>query len=473
MKRLLSTIGLVVALSGAAIAQDVRSLGLGGALVPGSSLAPFNPAYLNYPSDGRGGGLTLPVGLINFFVNPQMNVLDFLSNRSPYLTGNPPAKVFNFLAAFDQVTHLNSFILNTASAPSELSINLSKNGITLFDVGANKPLNLDFSSLGSFGTPSATSGVTPIFSVPFSIGPVAIKIGVFANVTPTSPRLDPAIVADVSDGNLDSIYNNAVTASAQAAAGITLDIGFSTPIQVDQTTVFVGARGNGFFGLAFVDASGRVIVKPGSTPSIGNAKIGYEYTVFLSSPFASNLGAGYSNGLGFGGSADVGVVADMPGSLLGVPELEKFTVGLGLIGVVEANTWTGTTATTTYDPDVGPNAITVITPNVTRGGIKFNPLITANAAGKFSVGGGLSVLALADIQLGRGNFNIHIGAEVQWTLFVVRAGVGLENGRFRFGLGGGLEFAPGIGMDLALTAHPTPFVGGTSFGIAVAVRFGF
>ena len=57
MKRALTTIGLLLALSGAALAQDVRSLGLGGALVPGPAVSPFNPAYLNYPSDGRGGGL--------------------------------------------------------------------------------------------------------------------------------------------------------------------------------------------------------------------------------------------------------------------------------------------------------------------------------------------------------------------------------------------------------------------------------
>lgn len=105
--------------------------------------------------------------------------------------------------------------------------------------------------------------------------------------------------------------------------------------------------------------------------------------------------------------------------------------------------------------------------------MNFNPLFTANVAGSFSLAGGFRVLALLDGQLGRGGFNLHLGVEAQWTLFVLRGGIGLENGRFRFGLGDGLEFAPGLGLDLALTAHPTPFVGGTSFGVALALRLGF
>ena len=478
MKRFVRAIGLLLAVSagalfGAAQAQDVRSLGLGGALVPGPGLSPFNPAYLNYPADGRGGGLTLPIGLLNFVLNPQMNVIDFFSNRSQYTTGNPPAKVFNFLAAFDQITHLNSFILNTPSAPGELSINLSNSGITLFDVTNNRPISVDFSSLGGlFGTPSATSGISPLFAVPFSIGPVAIKIGVFASASLGSPKIDPALIADIADGNLSASYPKAVTASAQSAAGILLDVGFSFPLDFDTTKLFVGARASGFFGAAYADGAATLNIKPGSDNSLSNAKIGYVYTYFVSSPLAGSLGNGFTNGLGYGVAADVGVVADLPGATLGVPELEKFTVGLGIIGVIEANTWSGTEFRTVYDQDVNANPVTT-SAAATRGGINFNPLFTANVAGTFSLGGGLRVLALLDGQLGRGSFNVHLGVEAQWVLFVVRGGIGLENGRFRFGLGAGLEFAPGVGLDLALTAHPTPFVGGTSFGIALALRLGF
>jgi hypothetical protein len=472
MKKVLSTLGLALALSGAALAQDVRSLGLGGALVPGAALSPFNPAYQNYPADGRGGGLSLPIGLLNFLINPQMNVLDFLGNNSAY-TSTPPTKAFNFLAAYDQITHLNSFILNTPTAPAELTITLSNTGVSFFDVTNNRPLSVDFSSFaGLFGTPSATSGVSPFFSVPFSIGPVAIKIGAFANVATTLPQLNQALVTDIADGNLSNAHPNAVTASGQGAVGISLDFGFSFPVDFDSTKVYFGARASGFFGLAYAEGRASVNVRPGSNSDISNAKIGYQYTYFLSSPFAGALGSGYSSGFGFGAAGDVGVVADLPGSQLGVPELEKFTVGLGIIGVVEANRWTGTEVTTTYDPDVGTTP-PVINTNATRGGITFNPLFTANVAGQFSLGGGFRVLAMLDAQVGRGALNVHLGAEAQWLILVLRGGVGLENGRFRFGVGAGLEFTPGIGMDLALTAHPTPFVGGTSFGVALAVRFGF
>jgi hypothetical protein len=472
MKKALTIVGLVLALSSAAIAQDVRSLGLGGALVPGPALSPFNPAYLNYPSDGRGGGLSLPIGLLNFVLNPQMNLIDFLSNRSAY-TSTPPTKEFNFLAAYDQITHLNSFILNTAAAPKELTITLSASGLSFFDVTNNRPLNLDFSSLGAlFGTPSATSGVSPFFSIPFSIGPVAIKLGAFANIAPGSPQINQALIADIADGNLSNAYPNAANVSAQGAVGISLDFGFSFPISFDSTKLYVGARASGFFGLAYADGRGVLSVKPGADNALSNAKIGYEYSYFVSSPFASALGAGFSSGFGFGAAGDLGVVADLPGSSLGVPELEKLTVGLGVIGVVEANTWSGTEIKTVYNPDTG-NTTSTTNPNASRGGINFNPLFTANVAGQFSLAGGFRVLAMLDAQLGRGGFNTHLGVEAQWAILVLRGGVGLENGRFRFGVGAGLEFTPGIGLDLALTAHPTPFVGGTSFGVALAVRFGF
>jgi hypothetical protein len=271
---------------------------------------------------------------------------------------------------------------------------------------------------------------------------------------------------------LSNAYPNAASISGQGALGVSLDFGFSFPIDFNLTKVYFGARASGFFGLVYADGRATLSVKPGSDNSLSNAKIGYEYSYFLSSPFASALGSGYSSGFGFGAAGDIGVVADLPGSSLGTPELEKLTVGLGVIGVVEANTWNGTEIKTVYDPDTG-NTTTTTNPNATRGGINFNPLITANVAGQFSLAGGFRVLAMLDGQIGRGGFSTHLGVEAQWTILVVRGGIGLENGRFRFGVGAGLEFTPGIGLDLALTAHPTPIVGGTSFGVALAVRFGF
>ncbi len=464
MKRILSAIGLVVALSSAALAQDVRSLGLGGALVPGAGLSPFNPGYLTYTGDGRGGGLTLPLGLLNFVLNPQMNVIDFLSNRTPYTT-NPPTKVFNFLAAFDQITHLNTFILNTPTPPGELSINFSATGISLFDVTNNRPVALDFSSGGGlFGSPSATSGVSPLFAVPFSIGPISIKMGVFANVAPGAPRIDQALVTDIADGNLSAAYPNAISLNAQGAAGISLDVAFNTPLDVPGAKLFLGARASGFFGLAYADARAIINLKPGADPALTSAKIGYEYSYFTSGLIGS--------GIGFGVAGDFGIAADLTGATLGLPELEKFTVGLGIIGLVEASTWSGTETRTVFNPDTSVSTTTT-NPNASRGGVSFNPLFTANVAGTFSLAGGFRILALLDGQLGRGSFNLHLGVEGQWTLFVLRAGVGLENGRLRFGLGGGIEFSPGLGLDLALTAHPTPIVGGTSWGIAAALRLGF
>ena len=54
-KRLMRSVALVSSLgvlSGLASAQEVRGLGMGGVLLPGSSLAQYNPAYTAYDASG-------------------------------------------------------------------------------------------------------------------------------------------------------------------------------------------------------------------------------------------------------------------------------------------------------------------------------------------------------------------------------------------------------------------------------------
>jgi hypothetical protein len=463
MKRALIVFATALTLTSPALAQDVRGLGLGGALVPGPGLGAFNPAYGAYPPDGRGGGLVLPLGLLNFFVNPTLNILDFATNPSRYQNPSDPASPeFNALAAFDQATHLNTFILNPVPAPREINLNLSSAGVTLTDQNG-AALNYNFSSGGAVRGGASTIGAAPLLRVPFGIGGLQFGLGVFVNFSGPSLAVDPQLQSDVVTGGgrlpANAKYPNAVVGGVQASAGISFDAAFSAALSLPEAApgvvVYAGGRGAGFYGLAYVEATVKGSVTADSSGDLDKAKADYSVTLFRADPT--------NGGFGFGLNADAGVAVDLPGALLNLPELEKLNIGLGIVGLVDYYTWNGQEQTTTSAGTSSPVA-------ATRSGGGFDPLVTLNVAGTFSLANGLRVLAISDLQFGRGEFALHLGAEAQWGLFSLRSGLGFQNG-LRFGLGGSLDLTPSIGLDVALTTHQAPFYNYTDFGVALAVRF--
>ncbi len=445
-------------------AQDVRGLGLGGALVPGPALSAFNPAFSAYPSDGRGGGLVLPLGLLNFVVNPQLNVIGLLTNPAQYNDpGNPNSPEFNVLAAFDQATHLNTLILNPVPAPRQINVNVSASGVTLTDENG-QPLEANFSSGFSAARGASAVGVSPLFRIPFGIGPVQFGLGVFVNATGPNLATDPKLQADLLAGSgklpPNTTYSSAVSGAANASAGIAVDVAFAVPIALPTlpgATLYAGGRGSGFYGLALVDVKAVGSLKTDSSGNLTSATPDYSVTVFRADPT--------NGGFGFGVNADLGVAVDLPSAILGVPELERLNVGLGVVGALDYYSWTGTEQTTTSAGTSAP-----IPSSRSGGGV--DPLVTVNVAGTFSLAGGWRVLALTDAQFGRGRLALHLGAEAQFGPFTVRGGLGLDNG-FKFGLGGSFDVSNNFGFDVALTTHQAPFYNHTNYGIALALRLGF
>ena len=442
-------------------AQDVRGLGLGGALVPGPSLGAFNPAFGAYPSDGRSSGLVLPLGVLNFLINPQLNVIDLLTNSAQYGDpSNPNAPEFNVLAAFDQATHLNTLILNPVPAPRQINVDVSSSGVTLTDQDG-KPLETSFSSSLSNTRGASSVGVSPLFRIPFGIGPIQFGIGLFISAGGPSLAIDPKLQADLLSGNgklpPNTTYSNAVSGAAKASAGVSLDMAFATAIALPGATLYAGGRGSGFYGLAFVDVNAVGSLKTDSSGDLTSATPDYKVTVFRADPT--------NGGFGYGLNADLGVAVDLPGATIGLPELERLNVGLGIVGVVDYYNWTGTEQTIT---SAGTSAAT---PSSRSGG-GVDPLVTVNIAGTFSLAGGLRVLALTDAQFGRGQLAVHLGAEAQFGPFTVRGGLGVDNG-FKFGLGASFDISSHFGFDLALTTHQAPFYNHTNYGIALALRLGF
>jgi hypothetical protein len=463
---------LAIAIFSTSSAQDVRSLGMGGVLLPGSSLAPYNPAYANYPDNqwGRGGGFSLPVGLINFFVRPQMNILSFATNRAPYVN-DPQNNPFDLLAIYDQATNLNSFILNPPASPNELIIDISaQNGVRFFD-GAGNVLNFssDVSLVTAGSSSSRPIGVSPIFRLPINIGPVQIGVGVFANLGRPGISINQAFLTALASNSLKpkTTYTFA-TGTVQASAGVALDLAFATNVVLPSTTVYVGARAVGFYGLGYVSSTVNAQVVTKDDGSVDTSTLGkYDGVVFISSPLY------HPGDNGFGVDLDLGVATDFTGAQLGVPEIERVSVGLGVLGGLTTSSWTGQEFVV-KDSDSNPFGTGKGVAKTVDSGLTTDPLFTFNAAGLFNVGvPGLRVLGATDLQLGRGAFSVHLGAEAQFGLLVGRAGIGYNNG-LTFGLGGGVDFGGGIGLDLALTTHTPIFTSGyTALGIAVALKLGF
>jgi hypothetical protein len=464
-KQLIQTVALVSslgALGSLANAQEVRGLGMGGALLPGPSLAQYNPAYTGYNAsgfqpDGLDGGIPIPLGLINFFVRPSMNPFTLYGNitskNSAALTD--PNTAFDALAFIDQVYNINTFIINPPSAPKRLNISYGGDGAISLTDENGKPLELNSYS-GSSGGSSNGVGATN-FTPNFRFGNLELGVGVFADVQGPSFSTDPALSAALSGSPLAVGTPYGFTANVKGSAGISLGLAYATgiPISSPETgdlTVYVGARARGFYGLALADikVQGDVTID-----AVSNQPV----TSYTTTRFVSLIGQGY----GFGVNGDFGVAVDVPvGS-----DKSTATFGLGAVNLVNYTTWSGEESVSKSDGSP------TVTKPASRTDAVFNPLFTVNAGYSFRVEEIASrVFVAADVQFGQGKFSTHVGAEAKLGPVYARGGVGYDRGLI-LGLGAGLIFAPNLGMDLALTTHTAPFTNHLDFGIAMALRLGF
>jgi hypothetical protein len=457
-------------IGGLAAAQEVRGLGMGGALLPGPSLAQYNPAYAAYdPSgfqpDGLEGGFSVPLGLINIFLRPSMNPLALYNNvqtkNSAALTN--PNTAFDALAFVDQVSNLNSYIINPPSAPKRLNINYNnESGISLTDEN-NAKIDLGgYGGQNGSGSGAGSNGVgSSNFTPTFRFGNLELGVGVFAGTQGPSFSSDAALSASLASGQFVAGVPYGFSARAKGSAGISLGLAYAggIPVSSPETgtfTVYLGGRARGFYGLAYgdINVQGDVTIDPTSK----QPKPSYTTTTFV-----SYIGKGF----GFGVNGDLGVAVDLP---VNGNQKSVATFGLGVINLVNYTTWSG--EETTSAPDSSGTQVSSTKP-ASRTDAIFNPLFTVNAGYSFRVEEISSrVFIAADAQIGQGKFAAHLGAEAKLGPVFARGGIGYDRGLI-FGLGAGLIFAPNFGADVALTTHTAPFTNHLDFGIALALRLGF
>ncbi len=422
-------------------ANSVRNAGLGGTILPGPSAAAYNPAYAAMPDPFPREAWSVPVGLLGFL----------LPDRSPlyyFIDPNTFISSFDLLSAFDQLTHLDSFLINPAKSPDEVRISIDASGITLTD-GQGNPINLNFFGTQSNSTRESRSILTPspLLQFPLSTDPnFSIDLGIFAGLNDFGINPNSNLISAILNQSLQADATYTLEASATASAGVNLDFTYAGALPVPLPLggeIYLGARGRTFLGLAYADAKTTVEV---TTDNNGLPNGSTQTT----DAFYVVPGQGY----GYGGQVDAGVAIKLAGAV----------VGFGVTNLMNMATWQGQQQTFNGTTPTS----TPVAKTLTFTGSA--PQYFVNGAVPLPLGPMGSILVAADASLdASGTTNAHAGIEYDLGPMVLRGGVGLENGT-RFGLGAGFDLG-GSTIDLALTTHSAPISGETVYGIAMSVGF--
>lgn len=447
MKR--AFVWLTAALFSLGLAQGVRSLGMGGVALPGPASLWANPAYAVFPKTWDREGWPLPLGLLR--------LLPLFPDTSPFTYFTDPEAFrggFDLLSFYDQVAHLDSFLLNPARSPDEVVFRVRADGISITD-GSGRNLVPSFQVGASPENPKALVP-QPLFSLSLDLGPgTYLSLGPFYGVQGVRVSPSPELARALAEGKLDACKADpspcVLEASGALSSGLSLALGFATPLPEipGLGKVYLGVRGEGFYGLAYAEANAKA--RPTFDGNGNLSGTSYEYRYFLSYPgfLEDTLGQGGGGG-GFGLRGDVGVALDGG----------EWALGLGVRNFLGFARWSGVEVSGTESGETR-------TPT-TKESAFAAPEVFLNGAYRLPLEVG-SLLLAADARFGSTAPAFHLGVEYGLGPLALRTGIGLEGG-VRFGLGAGLNLEA-LALDLALTTHEAPLVGGPVYGLALAVSF--
>lgn len=308
--------------------------------------------------------------------------------------------------------------------------------------GQGKPLNPSFQIGQPKEGPSALYPA-PLFWFSLGEGSTYVRLGPFVGTEGISILPSRELAAALAGGDLNTCKQTpspcTLTARGKASSGVALALDWAEGLGVPGVgRVYLGVRGEGFYGLAYAETSAlaRPVFDQGGNPSGAE----YELKGFYAYP---------GRGSGYGLRADFGVALDLGEAVL----------GLGVKNLLGYTAWSG------YAFQVDQSGTYSETPE-TRTKSLFSPSLFANGAYRFKE---LGLLVGMDARFGSTAPSWHLGGEYALSPARLRAGLGYE-GSLRFGIGAGFDLG-GLALDLALTAHEAPLVGGTVYGVAAAIRF--
>lgn len=427
-------IAALVLTLGTAHAQSIRQLGMGGVIAPGNAAA-ANPAYA--PISDERVSIPLPLGLIPLLTNP--STFDVNSDE------------FDVLYIADQVARIDAWLISAAQAPEEIIVSVTE--------GADGPV-LQIETVG--GSPigileGASFAVGPDFELPIRVPAGPVSVGVRPFVT-TDLRWTPD--ADLTALFRDGTASGGATLSAEAEAGVALDVTYGLQIPVPEDaypgSVYVGGTVSPFVSLARATAD--------VTAEVTAANAELDYTLD-GNAFIALVSEGQ---VGFGATADLGV-----STVVVIPE---GTVNAGLsarglgFGVYSGSSYTVDETGLSAPTESSGAEFLGIPDLVATASID----VSAETLGVPEIG---SLLVAGDLAYESGRIAAHAGLEAGFgveelgTIFA-RAGAGYDGG-FVFGVGAGLDVLQIVGIDVALYGSSSLLTRSTSYGLSAGVSFGF
>lgn len=419
---------VLAVLAGQALGQGLRTVGMGGLVLPGPESAAYNAAYAAYP--GPRQEFRIPTGLVSMVLNPQTNVSNYFLNPSLF------ASQFDFLAFYDQVLYLDSYLLNPPQAPDDIQFTVGTGGILITD-GQGHVLNLNFERPDQ-ATPTSLVP-TPLFAlpIPLPLPGFQAQAGLFLSADEFGLAANDALRLALAGAPLEANTTYSLTGSGNLKAGISGQVNYALAFpDLGLGRLYAGARAEAFYGLAYLEASATALASTNALKLLGDTRT--QTSVFYVYP---------GNGSGYGLRADAGLAYDF-GPLI---------VGAGMNNLLGLATWTGTQETTDENGQTTRS-------QATRSQAGLDPSLFVNAAIPL---GPLTIGADWTMQTGR----VHLGAEFNLGLIRLRGGAGYTEGSgINTGVGGSFTLG-NISLDAALTTHTAPLVGGTVYGIALALRY--
>lgn len=430
---ILAMLAILLALANAS-AQDARSLGMGGVRVPGPGAADVNPAFAAIPESG-GTSLSLPLGLLSALTRDDWN---------------PGAPGFDALATLDQASHVSQYLLNPPVSPDSVTFSVDSRGLAISFSGGS-PMRLTDPTTFAAG-----------FDLPLGgrVGPVTFGVRPFSEV---HARFVPGPDLKAVFGPGTTSASGTLTATAEA--GVAVDLGAALPLPLPAAAlaggeVYAGIRVSGIAGLARASArfQGDAQAQQDSSGRYTDVTYSYAGTVSVGGLPAGNVG--------YGALGAAGVAMAMPAGAGTV------TAGLAVrhLGIM---IWE--LRQTRYQGDQNGSSSTDLG-NVHSVELGQDVRVAANLAygvpeGHLGVPGmGLTLAIDGDLDLS-GGFATHAGAEARFGPAAVRAGVGYQDG-LRLGVGAGVR-AGGVGLDVALSTHRSPFTDHRAYGVSASLAFGF
>lgn len=422
-----------------ALAQSVRELGMGGVILPGPGASWENPAYGAVPARFERNTWSVPLGLLGLLFPDRSPLYYFVSPDTFYAN-------FDLLSFYDQISHLDAFLLNPAQSPDEVKIKIRQDQDGNLQIrvedGSGNPIQLDTEK--NVVPPRPDGSVPkPLLTLPFQVGTgLSGQVGIFASVDRLSIRPDAKLAALLAGASLQA--NETYTLSTEGAASAGISIGFSLTRALPSFpkipgTIYVGVRGEGFLGLGRFEGESKLSF----TTDANGLPAGSTRTQRI---FYSYLGQGY----GYGARLDLGIAyANQTG-----------VFGLGIRDLLSFSQWQGVE----FVEDEGGSSERTMTKTYTGSG----PAFYLSGAGYLPLGEAGKLLIAADIAY-EGAPSGHLGTEYSFRNVAFRAGIGYENGP-KFGLGLGIDLVD-MQLDFALTSHTAPLTGGQVYGITAAVGF--